>query len=309
MQTVLSFLPQKIALYFQDMPPSKWNDIEEIRIRIRRPVEIALKSTYELLPIIVTEEDASQLLNNITNFSMYTMEEELKRGYITIQGGHRVGLAGKVILDGGNVKAIIHISSFNIRIAKEQVGCAEHLIPYLYRNGWQNTMIIGPPQTGKTTLLRDLARIISSGMPKQRISAMKVGVVDERSEISGCVNGIPQLQFGSRIDVLDACPKAEGMMMLIRSMSPQVIIADEIGRSEDSAAVLEAINAGINLVITVHGFSYEDIIRRPNIQEMINLHVFKRFVVLSRDEKHDFCYSIIDETGQKLLKERGVKQW
>lgn len=308
MKSVLSFLPQKIAMYLSDLPPNKWNEIEEIRIRIGRPVELSLGVTYELLPIVTTEEDAIQLLNNVTNFSMYTMEEELKRGYITIEGGHRIGLAGKVILEGGHVKAIAHIASFNIRIAKEQIGCAEHLIPYIYRNGWQNTMIIGPPQTGKTTILRDLTRIISSGVENKHIAAMKVGVVDERSEITGCVHGVPQLQFGPRLDVLDACPKAEGMMMLIRSMSPQVIIADEIGRQEDSLAVLEAINAGIHLVISVHGFSFDDMMRRPHIQEILQLQVFKRFIILNRDPQQGFCYSIVDETGRRLWQERGVKQ-
>lgn len=307
MHTIFSFLPKNIADYLQNLTPEKWNAVEEIRLRLGRPVEISSGGKYELLPHIVSEEESTQLLNNLTHFSMYTMEEELKRGYITIEGGHRVGIAGKVILDRGNVKAIIHISSFNIRIAKEKIGSAEHLIPYLYKEGWQNTLLIGPPQTGKTTLLRDIARIVSFGVQKKGIPALKVGIVDERSEIAGCVKGVPQLQFGPRIDVLDACPKAEGMMMLIRSMSPDVLIADEIGRSEDAQAVLEAVNAGIKLMITTHGFSKEDILKRPTIQEIINLNVFERFIILSRNEQRGFSYSISDQNGRALLLERSVK--
>ena len=307
MQTIFSFLPKKIAEQLQHMPPSRLNKIEEIRIRIGRPIEISAGRSYELLPFIVTEEEASQLLNRITQFSMYTMEEELKRGYITIEGGHRVGIAGKVILDSGHVKAIIHISSYNIRIAREKTGCAESLIPYLYEDGWKNTMIIGPPQSGKTTILRDLARIISVGNDKAANQALKVGIVDERSEIAGCVRGVPQLQFGPRIDVLDACPKAEGMMMLIRSMSPDVIVADEIGRTEDAAAVIEAIHAGIKLMITTHGYSFADVMKRPSIQKVMEYHAFDRFVILGRDSERGFHYKVTNGKGEALRLERGMK--
>ncbi|MGM9927359.1 MAG: stage III sporulation protein AA [Bacillus sp. (in: firmicutes)] len=307
MQSIFTFLPQKLGEVLQRMPQTQIQLIEEIRIRIGRPVEISAGNQFDLLPVVMDEEDAMQLLNKLTQFSMYTMEEELKRGYITIEGGHRVGIAGKVILEQGHVKAIAHISSFNIRIAKERVGCAAPLISCLYKNGWQNTMIIGPPQSGKTTLLRDLARIISSGVPERSLTAVKVGIVDERSEIAGCVRGVPQLQFGTRVDVLDACPKAEGMMMLIRSMSPQVIIADEIGRKEDAYSVLEAVNAGISLIISIHGYGVEEIIKRPTIKELMDLQVFSRFVVLQRDTKHGFLYHVTNQLGEKVSPGRSVK--
>src|SRR5690606_10491472 len=136
------------------------------------------------------------------------------------------------------------------------------LVPQLFNNSWLHTMIIGPPQTGKTTLLRDIARIISSGDHYGLFPASKVGIVDERSEIAGSVNGIPQMTFGPRLDVLDACPKVEGMMMMIRSMSPDVLIVDEIGRKEDADAIMEAVNAGIKLIMTTHGNSFEEIGKR-----------------------------------------------
>ncbi|EWG10688.1 stage III sporulation protein AA [Cytobacillus firmus] len=306
METIIAFLPKKIAEQLQRIPPKILKDLEEIRVRISRPIELTARGVPHFLPYIVDSEDAVHLLNKISHFSIYTLEEELKRGYITIEGGHRVGLAGKVILEQGKVKAIRDISSFNIRIAREKVGIAQKLIPGIYRDGWLHTMIIGPPQTGKTTLLRDIARIISSGDPGTDLPASKVGIVDERSEIAGCVNGIPQMTFGNRIDVLDACPKAEGMMMMIRSMSPEVLVVDEIGRHEDAEAIMEAVNAGIKLIMTTHGNSLEEIKRRPTLQAVLEMGIFQRFIELSRKDGPGSIVCIRNSEGAGYQHQAGV---
>lgn len=301
METVLSFLPKTIVEQLEQIPPIQKLEIEEIRIRIHRPIEVTMGGNTIFLPYRVLEEDAVQLLNKISHHSIYALEEELRRGYITIAGGHRVGLAGKVILEAGKVKALRDISSFNIRIAKEKIGIAESLLPALYdQKQWHHTMIIGPPQTGKTTLLRDIARIVSSGDPIKGIAAQKVGIVDERSEIAGCVNGIPQLTFGPRVDVLDACPKAEGMMMMIRSMSPEVLVVDEIGRVEDAEAILEAVNAGIKLIMTTHGESFDEIKKRPSLQTILKLDIFQRYIELSRQKGPGTITKIKDINGQEI---------
>ena len=300
METILSFLPKNIADLISKIPPNQKEELEEIRIRINRPIEMTLKGAPRFLSYIIQPEDAFHLMNKISHFSIYTLEEELKRGYITISGGHRIGLAGKVILEEGKVKAIRDISSFNIRIAREKVGIAEPIIPLIFKGNWMHTMIIGPPQTGKTTMLRDIARIISSGNTAKGFEASKVGIVDERSEIAGCVNGVPQLTFGHRLDVLDACPKAEGMMMLIRSMSPDVLIVDEIGRKEDAEAIQEAVHAGIKLVMTTHGTSLDEIRNRPSLRNILDQRIFERFVILSRASGPGTITHIYNANGQEM---------
>jgi stage III sporulation protein AA len=301
MEEILSIIPSTIAEKILTMPTHIQPLIEEIRIRIERPLEVTARGVPYFLPYVVTRKDGEQLINKLANHSFYTLEEELKRGYITIEGGHRVGLAGKVILEDGKVKAIRHLASFNIRVAREAIGIAAPLIPCLYENGWKHTMIIGAPQTGKTTMLRDIARMVSTGVPDEEIPPYKVGIVDERSEIAGCVHGVPQLQFGPRIDVLDACPKAEGMMMLIRSMSPDVMIVDEIGRREDGQAILEAVNAGISLIMTTHGHSLEEVSKRPYLKEIIDMNVIERFIELSRGDHPGLVKNIKNQAGDTLL--------
>ncbi|EZP76102.1 stage III sporulation protein AA [Parageobacillus genomosp. 1] len=306
MQAIWDMLPKTIAAILQQQPPSWHEQVEEIRIRVLRPLEIIVKGKAQFLPYEVTYEDGMHLLNKLSQYSIYAIEEELKRGFITVQGGHRVGLAGKVVTEGGSVKAIRHVTSFNIRIAKQKIGIAEPLVPYVYDGRWHNTMIIGSPQTGKTTLLRDAARMISTGVRAKHIPSQKVGIVDERSEIAGCVKGIPQFELGNRVDVLDACPKAEGMMMMIRSMSPDVLIVDEIGRAEDSEAILEAVNAGVCIWTTVHGRNWKDVLQRPTLRPIIEQGVFERFVELTNEFGPGTVRRITDAHGTALY-ERTVK--
>jgi stage III sporulation protein AA len=185
-------------------------------------------------------------------------------------------------------------------LQRKKIGIAIPLIKDIYTENWLHTMIIGPPQTGKTTLLRDIARIISSGDDNGKFQASKVGIVDERSEIAGCVAGVPQMTFGPRLDVMDACPKAEGMMMMIRSMSPEVLIVDEIGRSEDANAIMEAVNAGIKLIMTTHGESLDEIKKRPILKTILNEQIFQRFIVLSRSQGPGTITCVLDNEGKRL---------
>lgn len=288
MQHILSTLPMEIQ-----------QELQEIRVRQDRPLELIWSRGYGFAQkngevSLQTEQayrpsrsDCMTLLEMLTQHSLYTFEEELKRGFITVTGGHRVGLAGRTLVEQGKVKHLKDIAGFNLRLAREWKGVGSGVLPYLIdplNHTVRHTLIISPPQLGKTTLLRDLTRLISSGGIAEgapRIS-YKVGVVDERSEIAACVKGVPRFDLGPRTDVLDGCPKAEGMMMLIRSMSPEVLIVDEIGRPEDAAAVHEALHAGISVIATAHGRDPEDVRRRPILKELLAAGVFQRLVLLER---------------------------
>lgn len=305
MEEVFNVLPtmlkEKLILSFSNL-----NQVEELRLRVSRPVEVIANNHSTFLPYIVTEEDGNQILGKLSQFSIYTIEEELKKGYITIKGGHRVGLAGRVVTENGMVKMIRDISSYNFRIAKEKVGIASPFIKYLYEGRWKNTMLIGPPQAGKTTLLRDFARVVSQGDGMRGIKPQKVGIVDERSEIAGSVKGVPQYTFGERIDVLDACPKAEGMMMLVRSMSPHVILVDEIGKKEDVDAILEAIFAGVQLIVTVHGYSLDEIRNRPSLQPLFQNGTFERFIEISNNPLPGNVTDIKNRKSMSLFSQKAV---
>lgn len=290
-KSIFNALPDNIINIVGSLPSNVLSDIEEIRIRKYRPLMISARgrdyflcedgsiTSFPEKAYIITKKDTENTMQLISDYSIYAFNEEIKNGYITLIGGHRVGMTGKVVLDKGKIKTLKYINSFNFRISKEVIGVADKVMPYITRSeSILHTLILSPPQMGKTTLLRDIARKLSNGF--LGFKGVKIGVVDERSEIAGCFEGIPQRNVGIQTDVLDGCPKAEGIMMLIRSMSPKVIITDEIGRLEDAMSIEEALNAGIKVITSAHASDLSDALNRPVLSALLDKKVFERILVL-----------------------------
>lgn len=256
--------------------------IQEVRIKVGKPIILNLAFEEKVLDYVATRDDLRYLITKISNYSLYAFEEEIKQGYITLKGGHRVGLAGECVMSKGEVKTIKNISSLNIRICKEVIGASNKVMRLIAENDRvYNTLIVSPPKCGKTTILRDIAKNLSNGMYQISLRGKKVTIVDERSEIAACYNGIPQMNVGIRTDILDNCLKKSGMIMAIRSLSPEVLICDEIGTEGDLEALNMAFNSGVNIIVTVHGYDINDIYNRKVFKELIDNCVLERIVLLS----------------------------
>ena len=303
-ERILNVLPGTIRMILR-REHLKYEYLQEIKLRIGQPLILVYKGE-ELVPggirdkpHIVTAEEIRETLDYVSGYSLYALEQEMRQGFITIEGGHRVGVTGQAILEEGKVRNIKYISSINIRMAHEVPGCADKVFPYItYNRQLAHTMIISPPGCGKTTLLRDIVRQVSDG--NEWVRGMTVGVVDERSEIGGSYMGIAQNHLGVRTDVLDGCPKAEGMIMLIRSMGPQVIAVDEIGMESDVHAIEYAMHCGCKMLVTAHGSSVEEIAKKPELARMIEAQAFERYIVLENKEQVGQVSAIYDGSGKQI---------
>ncbi len=292
---ILDRLTEKISLGVLKAVAAKYGKVEdvelnEIRLRAGKPLSVTIhgreffvgQAGFVLKPkeaYLPAAEEITDIFARICRNSPYAFSEDIKNGFVTLEGGHRVGIAGKVLQNG----SIRDISALNIRVSEEIKGCARKVISHVIRDKSDifNTLIISPPGAGKTTLIRDMARMLSDGNPSGDFCGVNIGIIDERSEIAACSGGIPMHDVGIRTDVYDGCGKQQGIFMMLRSMAPKIIVTDEIGGEGDFAAIEAAMNSGVRIIATAHGCSVEDIKAKRSVAHMIREGFFEKYIVLS----------------------------
>lgn len=303
MKEVLPYLPKEIRYKVEKVIVEDWLAVEEIRLRAGCPLTLGIWgescfltptggiSNHESDAYCVSQEEVQSAFTAICENSVYAHMEEIRQGFLTLKGGHRVGICGKAVLEQGRIRMFREVSSLNFRIAHEIQGIANGVIDWIVRgNRIVNTLLISPPQTGKTTFLRDVTRQISN-------RGFKTGVADDRGELGAMYAGILQNDLGAQTDVIDGAPKAEAILLLLRTMSPKVIISDEIAAKEDVDAICIAHGTGVSVIATTHGESVEEVKRRTLLKPLFSNGVFQQAILLQRD------FNVLDRGTETRLVE------
>ena len=306
MLDILKLFPRGIANEINKEISKIEELVQEIRIRVGSQIIVKTNKKDDIIiNYFVTREDILEIMQVICNNSIYSYQNEIANGYITINGGHRVGITGDVVLENNKVINIKYISSLNFRIARQILDCSNNILKYvinLEENTIFHTLIVSPPGAGKTTILKDLVRKISDGIPEIGFKGIDVSLIDERGEISAMYNGVPQNKIGIRTDVLENVSKPIGIKMAVRSMAPKVIVADEIGNYNDIEAINYAVCSGVKGIFTAHSLSYETMMLNKELNKLINMKIIERIIFLDSKTKGKIknVYLLAEDTKNYL---------
>lgn len=286
---ILPYMPVNIAELLSKISSGEWFDVEEVRLRCGAPLTVGIWgescfvtpaggiTNYESDAYTVSSEEVQTAFGRVCENSVYAHLEEIRQGFITIRGGHRVGICGKAVCDGKEIKTFREISSLNFRIAHQLIGLADGIIDKIIDGeNVKSTLLIAPPQMGKTTLLRDIIRQVSD-------RGFKCGVADDRGELAAMYRGVPCNDIGAQTDVVDGAPKAAAVELLLRTMSPKVIASDEIASEADVEALRVAAGTGVKIIATTHGSSVEEALSRKVLQPMFEDKIFDSAILIRRD--------------------------
>lgn len=289
--SALSIIRGELKTKLLNLPENIKSETAEIRLRIGKPVVLFGSYGSRFLSIgqgvqqereasfICYSQDMNDIFSRLCSFSVHSHLHSIVRGFITIQGGHRVGICGTAVTDAaGNVTSVRDISSLNIRIAREKHGCSDVIYNTLFHSGLQSIIIAGAPMSGKTTVLRDLVRRISDGKDSK-----KVCVIDERQELAAMNAGFCQRDVGVNTDVFDLYTKEKAVECAVKTMSPQLIAMDELCSDCEIDAVSLAVNSGVKFIVTVHAADYSEILSRPQIKRLLQTYSFEKLVLLRKD--------------------------
>ncbi len=286
---ILRVLPNYMKSMVEKTFEIMGDSLQEIRIRCGKPLVItatngsfAISSEGSPSPAVggaymVSDSDLQLIFQAVCENSVYAFMDEIKQGFVTLKGGHRVGFVGRAVTDGKKIENFREISSINIRIAREVIGAANYIIDdVLKAQGVVNTLVVSPPLGGKTTVLRDLARQISD-------RGVKTALADDRGELAALFKGVPQNDVGVQTDVIENAPKADGVVMLLRTMSPQLIVTDEISTKSDAEAINQCFGTGVSVVASAHGSSAEEVMSRESLRPLFGGIGFRQIIVLHKE--------------------------
>ena len=286
MDEILRYFPNKIYQIFFNLFQENSKiaeELQEIRMRAERPIILKLRERDLILQYNITQTEILQIVERLCENSIYAYKNQICEGFITVKGGHRIGLTGSCVIENGKIINVKHISSLNFRIAREVLNCSTRVLREVIdieNKSIYNTILVAPPGKGKTTMLRDIIRRLSNGIDEINFKGKTCGVVDERGEIAAMYKGIPQNDVGIRTDIIENVEKNQGIHMLIRTMAPEIIACDEIGSKEDVEAIHYALYSGVKGIFTMHGKNIEDIKNNKQIYELIENREIQKVVFL-----------------------------